>query len=600
MRNNLLKSIKLLLLPILIIGLLGYIATAKNPTSALNPTPLSDVTGDGIVNIVDARKVANIADCNACNDLTADGQINQLDEKELLNQVESVKNGGPASARFDTNNDGQVNDDDLATLANFKGKSVVKGTFGLENPEHLSFGYTARELVIGFFGPIAEAEIRKFLESEGLIVFNLIVLKGGNGTPTDIPDIAPYIVTVLTNNLKNPDDLDNIAAQIKNKHPQIKYVEKDLWGKGVQGHVNDPRSHDQWGHFDIKVDRAWVNDTMGHSSIKVAVLDTGIDVNHPEFSGKLVNKFNALCRVLPGAEDCNDLSPTSSHGTKMAGIIAASANNNWGIAGVAPNVSIMPIKVMHPTDFLISSNAFSHGVFWAVDHGAKVINMSISLFGSNSANDSLTFAWEEFGVQLIASTGNVADSTTCSFPASHPNVIGVGAYGKNSDGSRYLWPETTTGCMDMVAPGVNILTIEPDSGPQTGTFITGTSPATAYVSGVMALLKTVSARSNGWVGFVEPLDSPARISEAFTVDAEKTLWNSNCFRVDVAHNHRINVADIQSIAFRWGTQAGDSFYNPRFEITPVGGNGAIDVFDLQTLFAKKWNGEICPSLHLHP
>ena len=125
----------------------------------------------------------------------------------------------------------------------------------------------------------------------------------------------------------------------------------------------------------IDAPAAWLLST-GDPSVVVAVLDTGIDAAHPEFAGRLVPGFDALTGL---ADSPGDFSPTNDdegHGTHVSGTVAAAANNGLGIAGIAPNTSIMPVKILDSTgegdfgDMVVGMN-------WAISHGARIITMSL-------------------------------------------------------------------------------------------------------------------------------------------------------------------------------------------------------------------------------
>src|SRR5439155_6411063 len=137
---------------------------------------------------------------------------------------------------------------------------------------------------------------------------------------------------------------------------------------------NDPRFGEQWGLQRIGAQTAW-DTTTGSGSVVVAVVDTGVDLGHPDLQGHLVDGHNFVRKDRPPQDD-------NGHGTHVAGTIAATLNNNIGIVGVAPGVSIMPIKALSRTGAGVDEPA-ARGIRWAVDHGAWVINLS---FGESVKN----------------------------------------------------------------------------------------------------------------------------------------------------------------------------------------------------------------------
>lgn len=207
--------------------------------------------------------------------------------------------------------------------------------------------------------------------------------------------------------------------------------------------------------------------------------------------------------------------------------------------------------------------------------------------------EALNNAWLNHQVLIFGATGNDGASSV-DFPASHQYVHGVGAIGQHPDGYLYLWEDTNTGVgMDLVAPGVNV----PVSGLSGVLRVNGTSAASAFASGVAALLKSVSVGSNVTTGFMMPLDYPVQISGAWTIDAWKTVWFSNCFRADSHADGTINTLDVQSLAYRWGSP---SLYRLRYELSPLGGDGNINTEDIQTFYARRWWGQTCPNWSEYP
>src|SRR3954453_11043439 len=125
----------------------------------------------------------------------------------------------------------------------------------------------------------------------------------------------------------------------------------------------------------VRVPQAWDLSKSAGSQI-VAVLDTGVDAGHPDLVGHLVPGYNAVSSTRPNPVDDN------GHGTMTLGIIAASANNGAGVAGIGWNVKAMPVKVLS-ADGSGCDLDIAEGIDWATAHGAKVINMSLGGPGDN-------------------------------------------------------------------------------------------------------------------------------------------------------------------------------------------------------------------------
>jgi subtilisin family serine protease len=209
--------------------------------------------------------------------------------------------------------------------------------------------------------------------------------------------------------------LDAIETALR-KNPNVEYVEKNFIGAG--GMVpNDPGYASQWHLPKISAPQGWDIST-GSSNIVIAVLDSGVDPNHPDLSTKLVPGYNYV-------SNNNDTHDVHGHGTAVAGIAAASTNSNIGIAGVAWQNKIMPLVVFDSTGYGTYSQWIS-GILYAADHGAKVINMSIG--GSSycsSLQNAVNYAWNK-GIVLVACAMNTG-SNTPYYPAALNNVIAVSA-----------------------------------------------------------------------------------------------------------------------------------------------------------------------------
>lgn len=208
-------------------------------------------------------------------------------------------------------------------------------------------------------------------------------------------------------------------------------------------------------------------DTQG---VVVAVIDTGLDVNHPDFAGRVVSPYN----VLTGTSDVTD---TEGHGTHVAGIIAGAWGNKAG--GVDPNAKIMPIKAAGKNGGFKASDVAT-GIRYAVDHGAKVINLSLGgPIKMPYVQEAINYA-ESKGVVVVAAMGNNGKEKA-TYPAEFTDVEAV-ASSKGDKRSKFSNYGDRT---DVSAPGENILSTLP--GGQYGTK-SGTSMASPYVAGEAALV----------------------------------------------------------------------------------------------------------------
>jgi len=268
-----------------------------------------------------------------------------------------------------------------------------------------------------------------------------------------------------------------------------------LWGLNNTGQTG--------GNNDADIDavEAW-DIQKGSRSVVVAVIDTGIDYTHPdlvsniwknsgEISGNgLDDDGNGFIDDVYGYDFANnDGNPMDdhSHGTHVAGTIGASGNNNLGVIGVSPNVSIMGLKFLRANGFGSTVNA-ARAIEYAVKMGAKVINASFGGGGySNLMFDALSRA-NNAGVLFVAAAGNDRGNNNDAnprYPSNYdlPNVISVAAT-DNKDQLAYF-SNYGVNTVDLGAPGVSILSTIPNNGYASND---GTSMATPHVAGAAALL----------------------------------------------------------------------------------------------------------------
>lgn len=256
----------------------------------------------------------------------------------------------------------------------------------------------------------------------------------------------------------------------------------------------------QWGIEAMRVRDAW-DKTTGSSTIKVAVLDTGVDSGHPDLQGSL-DMADAQNFMEPGSPPDDDF----GHGTHVAGVIAAQANNGVGIAGVAPACQVMPVRVLS----VEGGTTFSliQGISWAVRHGARVLNMSLGSNQYSRAEEDAIQAALARGVVVVAAAGNEAlTGNPLSYPGAIDGVICVAAVKRDTDANGntagYERAEFSNfnPFVTVAAPGVDILSTVPRRFTSNGAapdapyaYASGTSQATPMVSGVVALM--LSAHPN--------------------------------------------------------------------------------------------------------
>ncbi|MBL8566008.1 MAG: S8 family serine peptidase [Hyphomicrobiaceae bacterium] len=217
--------------------------------------------------------------------------------------------------------------------------------------------------------------------------------------------------------------------------------------------------------------------TSRGADIKIAVIDSGIDADHPELAGAIAASLNTFTDT-PHAAD--------AHGTGIAGIIAARRE----LTGIAPDAKVLAVEAFSAAGGAAgggrgTSYRIATGVDWALANGAKVVNMSFE-GGEDDLIARVLAAAARRGALLVAAAGNGGKSAPPAFPASHPDVLAVTA---TDDGARRFEGANVGDYLDVAAPGVSIIVAAPDAAYD---LMDGTSFAAAHVSGVAALVLAVN------------------------------------------------------------------------------------------------------------
>ena len=310
-------------------------------------------------------------------------------------------------------------------------------------------------------------------------------------------------------------------------HPNIEYAELN-YVVTFSAIPNDPEFIHQWGldnigqnegtnDVDIDAPEAW-NITKGSSEVVIAIIDSGIDLNHPDLIDNIwvneeeipennidddqngyiddVNSWNFF-------ENNNDVSDIHCHGTHCAGIACAVGNNNQGISGTSWNSKIMPVRIAGGEGWDTTTTLVSEGIVYASDNGADVISMSFGWYNpSQLVKDALDYAYEQ-GIVLVACAHNHGVSDK-NYPAAYDNVIGVAGINRNNERMRYYyedvdqWVVSNYGSwVDVAAPSQEIFSTMPTYEVTYNgllgldlnyALLTGNSMAVPCVAGVCGLL----------------------------------------------------------------------------------------------------------------
>jgi len=317
--------------------------------------------------------------------------------------------------------------------------------------------YAPNEILVKFTESATEESILKCISSANATV------------SSSIEDLSVWVVQIPFGKVA-----ESIAAI--SLCPEIRYAEPNYMTSIADTIPADPDWNLQYGLVNIRAPQGWDYST-GSAAVIIAIVDTGVDLSHPDLAAKIVPGHNSI-NVLSSPQDDN------GHGTHAAGIAAASGNNGVGMAGVSWGARIMPVKVLYASGSGFSSDV-AEGITWAADHGAQVINLSLGgALPSTALQDAVNYAYNK-GIILVAAAGNTS-SNFVLYPARYPNVIAVGAV---DSANKRLSNSTIGPELDLVAPGAFIYsTVIGGYG-----YKNGTSMAAPYVSGLAAILRSVNS-----------------------------------------------------------------------------------------------------------
>jgi len=236
---------------------------------------------------------------------------------------------------------------------------------------------------------------------------------------------------------------------------------------------DDPYRDDQWALDRLEAETAW--STTRGADVTVAVIDTGVEGDHPDLEGALVAGRDFVDPRGDGTDDDH------GHGTVVAGIVSA-RTNGVGTEGLAPEVGVMPLRVVSSNGTALSSDV-AEAVLWAADHDADVINLSLGGEQQDPVLDEAISTARQDGALVVAAAGNLRqDGDPTVYPAASPDVLAVAA----TDVRDRVAPFSSSGdWVDVAAPGVGVT-----APGHNGTYVSasGTSMASPYVAAAAALL----------------------------------------------------------------------------------------------------------------
>ena len=338
--------------------------------------------------------------------------------------------------------------------------------------------------------------------------------------------------------LKVPPGRVEAVVQVLSRAPAVIFAEPNYLVHAAVITPSDPAWPNQYGPVQIQAPQAWTI-TTGTSAVAIAVIDTGVDLNHPDLADKIWNNPDEI--PSNGVDDDNDgyvddwrgwdfvngdndPQDDYGHGTHVAGIAAAASNNAVGIAGIAWGARLMPLKILDSRGDGANSD-LALAMRWAADHGAQVINLSLGDPPPDPLMEEAVDYAVAHGAVVIAAAGNSGHSGVL-YPGAYANAIAVAA----TDASNYVASFSSVGPqVDVAAPGVSIYsTYWSATSGSTYNTLSGTSMATPHVAGVAALLAALPQ-----------FNTPAKIRAALE---STTLLLTSC------HNPQTGFGLVQAYA----------------------------------------------------
>jgi len=434
--------------------------------SAIRPNLPTDVTFSVLmtglslpipVRLVQLDELGNETLVGVLNDNGADGDIAAGDN--IYSGTAKLLSGEPGKLRFQAkaHKDGNLyrSGECLVSVTELPiGPAASDPSKLVEDPGAETKLYS-NEVVVGFFPQITESRILEIVGAEGGTIIGTIPALGvcqirilGDGTSAGV----------------------QAAIAAFNAYPEVEYAEGNYAAELDEFVPNDSKYGDQSNMTTIRADEAWVV-AKGSSSITIAVIDTGVDYDHEDLTGKVIKGKNY-------ADDNDDPDDTLGHGTHVAGIAAAHSNNTRGVAGVAWDSKILAIRWTDGTNGSAASLAAS--IRYAADNSAKIINISGGTSNARALRKAIDYA-DGKGLLICASAGNSGIQKK-RYPGSYEACFCVGnttdSDARSASSSYGVW-------VDIAAPGEGVWSTIPDNkyGKKSGT-----SMSTPLMAGAAAVV----------------------------------------------------------------------------------------------------------------
>lgn len=305
---------------------------------------------------------------------------------------------------------------------------------------------------------------RQVLDGEGIRVLKHLPLI--NAIVYEVPCHRADSVRSLQEHPMIEDVEDDFIVRIREAAPSAR-----LYWRYPRRVLAQPPQEIDWGVERIQAPQAW--SVSQGNSVRVAVIDTGIDLNHPDLKDNVKGAVNVRSPDKGGDDD-------NGHGTEVAGVIAA-LNNSIGVVGVAPRASLYAVKALGFRGEGRISNIIE-GIQWCMDNGIQVINMSLgSSKDSRSLKRAISAAYKA-GIVMVAAAGNSGPGDSVDFPGAYPEVLAVSATDRNDNLASF---SSTGPQVALAAPGKDIRTTSLNGSYK---IVSGTSFSAPHVTGTVALM----------------------------------------------------------------------------------------------------------------